>query len=191
MNEETLLKDIQRDPRRFEEVYNAFYKHIFGYAFRRTTDYDAAKDIAAETFLKAYVSIARFRWRNISILHWLYRIATNEMHKYFNRRKYTPQAIARIQEEYGIEITDYANAETEKIQLEEDLQRHKDFVTINALMKGLDTKYQEVLTLRFYEHKSIEEIAAILGKKPGTVKSLLSRGIAGLKQQYGARHNET
>lgn len=185
LNEEQLLQEIEIDPQKFAGVYEAFYKNIFGYAFRRTTNYDAAKDIAAETFLRAYTGIGKFQWRNISILHWLYRIATNEINKYFNRRKYLPESIHRIQEEYGVAITDYANAETERIMLEEELQRHRDFVKINDLIRKLDTKYQEVLALRFYEQKTIEEIAAILGKKTGTVKSLLSRGIEKLKQDHG------
>ena len=190
MNEEKLLQEIEADPQKFAEVYEAFYKSIFGYAFRRTANYDAAKDIAAETFLKAYTGIGKFTWRNISILHWLYRIATNETNKYFNSRKYLPESINRIHEEYGVDITDYSNAETERILLEEDLQRHQDFVKINELMKKLDTKYQEALALRFYEQKSIEEIAVILGKKTGTVKSLLSRGVDKLKKEYGRRADE-
>lgn len=190
MDEEKLLQEIETDPKKFAEVYEAFYKNIFGYVFRRTTNYDAAKDIAAETFLKAYTGIGKFRWRNISILHWLYRIATNEINKHFNSSKYLPESIHRIQEEYGVDITDYSNAETERILLEEDLQRHQDFVKINDLMNKLDTKYQEVLALRFYEQKSIEEIAVILGKKTGTVKSLLSRGVDKLKKDYGRRAYE-
>lgn len=185
MNEEKLLQEIETDPQKFAEIYEAFYKDIFGYVYRRTTNYHAAKDIAAETFLKAYTGIGKFRWRNISILHWLYRIATNEINKYFNSRKYLPESIHRIHEEYGVDITDYSNAETERILLEEDLQRHQDFVKINDLIKTLDTKYQEALALRFYEQRSIEEIAVILGKKPGTVKSLLSRGVDKLKKGLG------
>lgn len=185
MNEEKLLLEIESDPQKFADIYEAFYRNIFGYAFRRTTNYDAAKDIAAETFLKAYIGIGKFRWRNISILHWLYRIATNEINKYFNSRKYLPESINRIHEEYGFDITDYSNAETERILLEEELQRHQDFVTINNFIKKLGTKYQEVLALRYFEQKSIEEIADILGKKKGTVKSLLSRGIDKLKRDYG------
>jgi len=190
LDEEKLLQEIETDPKKFAEVYEAFYKNIFGYVFRRTTNYDASKDIAAETFLKAYTGIGKFRWRNISILHWLYRIATNEINKYFNSSKYLPESIHRIQEEYGVDITDYSNAETERILLEEDLQRHQDFVKINDLINKLDTKYQEVLALRFYEQKSIEEIAVILGKKTGTVKSLLSRGVDKLKKDYGRRAYE-
>jgi RNA polymerase sigma factor (sigma-70 family) len=177
LNEETLLKEIEHDPQRFGEIYDAFYKTIFGYIFRRTTNYDAAKDIAAETFLKAYVGIGKFKWRNISVLHWLYRIASNELNKYFNNRTYMPESLSRIQEEYGFDITDYSNAETERTLLEEDLEKHREFMKINDCVKKLDTRYQDVISLRYYEQKSIKEIAATLGKKEGTVKSLLSRGI--------------
>lgn len=177
MNEEQLLKEIRDDPQKYGEIYEAYYKRIFGYAFRRTTNYDAARDIAAETFLKAYAGIGAFTWRNISVLHWLYRIATNELNKYFNGRAYVPESLERIREEYGFDITDYANAESEKILLEEEIARHAEFKRIHECVRTLDTKYQDVITLRFYEQKSIKEIAIILGKGEGTVKSLLSRGL--------------
>jgi DNA-directed RNA polymerase specialized sigma24 family protein len=34
-----------------------------------------------------------------------------------------------------------------------------------------------VLTLRFFENKPLKEIGEILGKREGTVKSLLHRGL--------------
>ena len=181
LNEEKLLKEVENDPQKFGEIYEAFYMNIFGYVFRRTTNYDAAKDIAAETFLKAFAGIGKFKWRNISILYWLYRIATNELNKYFNSRKYMPDSLGRIREEYDVDITDYSTAENERIQLEEDLEKHKEFIKVNDLLKMLDLKYQDVISLRFFEQKSIKEIAIILNKKEGTVKSLLSRGIDMLK----------
>jgi RNA polymerase sigma-70 factor, ECF subfamily len=181
LNEEQLLKDIENDPQKFGEVYEAFHNKIFGYVYRRTTDYEAASDITAETFLKAFVNISQFKWRNISVLYWLYQIATNELNKYFNSKKYLPHSLSRIQEEYGIDITDHSNAETEAIKLQDDLEMHQEFIRINDSIRKLGIKYQDVISLRFFEHKSIREIAIILNKKEGTIKSLLSRGIEKLK----------
>ena len=65
MNEEKLLKEVENDPQKFGEIYEAFYKKIFVYVFRRTTNYDAAKEIAAETFLKAYTGRGKYKYRNI------------------------------------------------------------------------------------------------------------------------------
>ena len=182
MNEEQLLKEIENDPQEFGQVYEAFYNKIFGYVYRRTTDYEAARDITAETFLKAYANIGKFKWRNISLLYWLYQIATNELNKYFNSHKYRPQSLSRVQEEYGIDITDHSNAETESIKLQDELEKHQEFMSINDSIRKLDIKYQDVISLRFFEHKSIKEIAIILNKKEGTIKSLLSRGVEKLKE---------
>ena len=66
------------------------------------------------------------------MLYLLYQIATNELNKYFNSHKYLPQSLNRIQEEYGIDITDYSNAETESIRLQEDLEKHQEFIRIIA-----------------------------------------------------------
>ena len=118
------------------QAYEAFDKKIFGYVYRRTTDYEAARDITAETFLKAYVNIGKFKWRNISLLYWLYQIATNELNQYFNRHKYRPQSLCRIQEEYGIDITDHSNAETESIKLQDELEKHQEFMSINSPLKS-------------------------------------------------------
>ena len=183
LNEKQLLQDIENDPKLFKKVYETFYNKIFGYVFRRTTDYEVARDITAETFLKAYSNIGKFKWRSISILYWLYAIATNELNKYFNSQKYAPHSLTRIQEEYGIDMADHTNAETESIRLQEELEKHQEYTRINDTIKKLGVKYQNVIALRYFEHKSIKEIAIILDKKEGTIKSLLSRGIEKLKDK--------
>ena len=47
-----------------------------------------------------------------------------------------------------------------------------------GLLEGLPQKYRAVLHLYYYEGYATEEIAAILGRSPGTVRSQLSRGRA-------------
>jgi RNA polymerase sigma-70 factor (ECF subfamily) len=47
----------------------------------------------------------------------------------------------------------------------------------------LPVKYQEVLSLRYFEKKSIAEISQIMSKRPGTIKSLLSRGTKKLREE--------
>jgi RNA polymerase sigma-70 factor (ECF subfamily) len=46
----------------------------------------------------------------------------------------------------------------------------------------LPDKYRQVIALRYFEELSIREIADILHKKEGTIKSLLSRGLEKLKK---------
>ena len=51
-----------------------------------------------------------------------------------------------------------------------------------ALLGTLPRRQRAVLVLRFYEGRSDEEIAAILGCAPGTVRSHVSRALAGLRE---------
>jgi RNA polymerase sigma-70 factor (ECF subfamily) len=65
--------------------------------------------------------------------------------------------------------------------LEEELTRNEEFLQVQRKLKTIDTKYQEVIALRFFEGKDNKQIAEILNKPEGTVKSLLSRAIEKLK----------
>ena len=178
-NEKELVRRIKNDPQTFAIVYDAYYTAIFAYIFRRLGNYELAKDVTAETFLKAYQNIATFYWRNISLSSWLYRIATNETNQCFRKSKYKPSCIEDINLHLYLPYEE--GVETEKASLEKAFQENQEFVTIQQQLTLLDTKYQEVIALRFFEEKSIKEIAEILGKNEGTVKSLLSRGLEKLR----------
>lgn len=49
-------------------------------------------------------------------------------------------------------------------------------------IRGLNADQRAVIVLRFYADMKIDEIAGVLGKPPGTVKSLLHRTLATLKE---------
>ena len=51
--EKQLLAKIKENPEYFGALFDAYYKPIFNYIFRRVGDYDISRDIAADTFLKA------------------------------------------------------------------------------------------------------------------------------------------
>jgi RNA polymerase sigma-70 factor (sigma-E family) len=56
-----------------------------------------------------------------------------------------------------------------------------------AGLRTLPERQQAALVLRFFEDLSDEESAAALGCRVGTVRSLISRGLATLRQQMGNR----
>lgn len=183
VEEKKLLQDIKENPTFFGKIFDEYYKPIFNYIFHRVADYDVSRDIAADTFLKAYLNITSFTWKNISILTWLYRIATNEVNYYYRKNKASQIAyeLFASQAERLFEFDDY---KTEKQLLHEEIELNLDYQKVQKAMKKLKMKYQEVLALRFFEKKQILEIAEILDKKEGTVKSLLSRGLEKLKSEF-------
>ena len=56
-DEQELIKEIQKDSRKFGYLFDLYYKPVFGYIFCRIVLYDIPRDIAAETFLKAFLSV--------------------------------------------------------------------------------------------------------------------------------------
>jgi len=180
LNEEReLVKKAKKDPEAFGKLYDKYYSQIFGYILKRVANLDIAKDICSETFLKALKNIWKFRWKNISFGAWLYRIANNEIANFFRKRKYKLVSLEKISEPI-----DGGNPEIELIEAEKKIKEYQDFLKIQKEISKLEIKYQEVITLRFFEKKKIKEIAEILGKREGTIKSLLHRGLEKLRENF-------
>jgi len=182
LGEEQLIKEIRINPDKFEKIYNRHYKTIFNYCYRRTGDFDTSKDITSEIFLKAYLNIHKFKWKDIPILSWLYRIATNEINLFYRSQKYSPTFISEIYSNYSITVS-LEDLVEEKSNAEAKLHKDKQFVQVQDAIKELPLKYQEVISLKYFEQLKIKEIGTILNKKEGTIKSLLSRGISKLKEK--------
>ena len=184
--EKALIDRIQREPHAFGEIFDRFYKPIFGYVCRRVLDYDLAKDITAETFMKAFINVHGFKWKGIPVSAWLYKIATNEVNLYFRNSRYKRQTFERIFDLDAVEKLPAEQSITEKEMWESAFRQQQEFLEIYHALKTLEIKYQEVLALRYFEHKDNHEIATILNKPEGTVKSLLSRGLEKLKKKINA-----
>ncbi|WP_252793461.1 RNA polymerase sigma factor [Mucilaginibacter flavidus] len=179
--EKELIQQCRASPAAFGQVFDIWYKPVFGYILRRTADYDLSKDIAAETFLKAFLKINTFQWRGISLSAWLYRIATNELNQYYRSSKYKPQSLQQLLENPQMEKLLHQQDADEREAMEKEMQGFNDFNLIRTNLLKLDIKYQEVIALRYFEQKTNTEISAILDKNEGTIKSLLSRGLEKLR----------
>ena len=92
-------------------------------------------------------------------------------------------SLDRLAETKNFNPVDPKSLEEELIEAENILQAHKDFLQIQKKILELPVKYQEVISLRYFESKSNQEICEILGKKEGTVKSQISRGLKLLKKK--------
>lgn len=182
MSEEQLINDIKNNPDLFGSVYDEHYNTIFNYCYKRTKDFNASKDITSETFLKALLNIKKFKWKGVSLLSWLYRIATNEINLHYRSKKYRPSLLNEIDSSCTI-MSRKEDLLKEKETAEQELEKHEEFIKVQKAVGKLPIKYQEVITLKYFEKLKIKEISCILNKPEGTIKSLLSRGIHLLKQQ--------
>ena len=181
MRESELLNKIKNNPADFSEIFNIYYQPVFGYIFRRTGDFDDAADIAADTFFKAFANISNFSYKGISIKVWLYRIATNEVNQFYRSKQKHDSLFYRVDIENKELLKKYLYHDKE--ELEAELKKHNQFLVILSALKTLPNKYQEVISLRYFEEKDNKEIAEILNINEGTLKSLLSRGLKKLREK--------
>jgi len=179
MTDPELLERIKADPGAFSVVFKEYYKPIFGYVLRRTGKVDDSADIAAETFYKALKYINAFTYKGVSLKVWLYRIATNELNMYFRKKR--SSLLDRVDIESAGSLR--ASLNEDRKQIEEEFHRHEEFQAVLAALKTLPIKYQEVISLRYFEEKDNGEICEILGTNKGTLKSLISRGLQKLREK--------
>jgi len=183
-SEAELIERARSDPDAFGRLYEAHYSRILNYIFRRTLDVSLAEDLTSNTFLKALRALPTYRHR-APFRAWLYRIATNEirMHWRSQRKRQAVQEDAGRQADLERVVFSPSAAETEE---ERRAQMHR-YERVRECLGGLPERYQAVLVLRYFEGLRINEIAHVLGKRAGTVKSLIHRGLKRLRRSMGGK----
>ena len=118
--------------------------------------------------------IGSFKWQSAPFSAWLFRIAHNLAMDHFRaHRRRQPEE--EVPEPPGEEEP---SAELEAMQV---IGRE----SMLKLIGGLSTDQQQVLTLKFVFGFANAEVATILGKTEGAVKSLQHRALASLQKQIG------
>lgn len=123
-----------------------------------------ADDLMQETLLKAYLSydgfVERFKFST-----WLYKVAYNTFVDYTRKVRPLTQEVDTIAEEVADESSgDYR------------------YEALYRALEGLPPNEKTALLLFYMEDKAIMEIALIMMKPLGTIKSYLSRGREHLKR---------
>ncbi len=180
-DERRLIERARTFPLAFGELFDRYYDDVYRYLLHRTANVELARDLASDTFHIALKKLWMFRWRQAPFSAWLFRIATNEANAYY--RKHKNYKSARI-EDFADHLTDDSSAaDRDLLRSESELKQKNDFLKLHESITFLKPKYQAVITLRFFEDKSLGEIAEILGKPEGTVKSLIHRALDQLRER--------
>ena len=168
----------------FQEVVRRYRAPITNFVYRMLNDYELAIDLAQETFVRVYTSIARYE-ANYSFSTYIYRIASNlaitEIRKRKRRRVVSLFNVFTSDDGEPVEMDP-----PDQRQLAEDalLERERKHA-VNRAIASLPEKYRTALVLRDIEEHSYEEIAAILSLSEGTVKSRINRARNLLREKLG------
>jgi RNA polymerase sigma-70 factor (ECF subfamily) len=179
VDEARLIARAGTEPEAFGQLFEAHYRRVLNFTYRCTLNIATAEDLTANTFFKALRAIHRYRHRS-SFSSWLYRIAMNEVRMHWRSTARLRQTTSQLPLE---EACDRVFFDVSATETHESLQeRLHAFAQLRALVQSLPHRYRSVLVLRFFEELPYETIAEVMGRRIGTVKSLVHRGVKRLKK---------
>ncbi|MCR4395607.1 MAG: sigma-70 family RNA polymerase sigma factor [Candidatus Saccharicenans sp.] len=170
MEENQIVRLAQQgDQEAFSMLVQAYRNRVFGLAVNVVHNRETADDLAQEIFLKAYLSLSRFRYES-EFGTWLYQIAMNHIRDYLRKHKKEKNDL-RLED---IPEPGLSEKET-SLQLAELQEEEKRKRLLRQKLEEMPEKYRLILSLRDIQGLSYEEIGKILKLSPGTVDSRLHR----------------
>jgi RNA polymerase sigma-70 factor (ECF subfamily) len=163
------------DREALEELYLLHFDRIYSYLHMSVGNRHDAEDLTTQTFLKMLESIKRFRWQSAPFSAWLFRIAHNLAMDHFRaRRRWQPEE----------EVPEPAGEEEPSAELQAMQAIGRE--SMLDLIENLSPEQQQVLTLKFVFNFPNGDVATILGKTEGAVKSLQHRALVSLQKQIAS-----
>jgi len=158
------------------ELYRRYAQTILIYVRRHVSSQEDAEDVLLEVFISALESDILLELGEREQLAWLWRVAHNKFvdhHRRFARRPAVPL------EEAAETLCDDEDLAPELVAL-----RHEEHALLRERLKNLSEQQQEVLRLRFANGLRCAEIAKLMNKNEGAVRTLLSRALNLLRSIY-------
>ena len=165
------------DREALEELYLIHFDRIYSYLHMSVGNRHDAEDLTTQTFLRMLESIKRFKFGTAPFSAWLFRIAHNLAMDHFraNRRWQPEENVPEPRD------SEEPSAETGALQRIGEQ-------SLLAMIEDLSHEQQQVLTLKFVFNFANGEVATILGKTEGAVKSLQHRALASLQKQLASKN---
>jgi RNA polymerase sigma-70 factor, ECF subfamily len=178
--EATLIQRAQKgDHDAFATLVDVHQRYVYNLALRVVKDENEALDLAQETFVRAWTALPNFRGQS-QFRTWLYRIVTNLC---YNRLPNLRRSLNDLGDDV-MENVPETNLTFDNPALEYESNETKNYV--QQAIEALDEKYRLLLTMRYQNELSYEEIASTLNLPLGTVKTGIFRAKAQLHTALAA-----
>lgn len=163
------------DKEAFGQIYDLYVDKIYRFIYFKVSTKEEAEDLTSETFLKIwnYVNQKEEEREVINPRALLYKIAHGLIVNFY--RSSVRKSTINIDEQ----IRQLAD---ERQDLAEEIAVGHEVKQIEEALRHLKNDYRDVVMLRYVEEFAINEIAKILNKTPGAVRTLLHRALKALKE---------
>jgi RNA polymerase sigma factor (sigma-70 family) len=167
-----MLRRSANEPAAFVMVYEAYSRRLLAYFVRRTFDVEAARDLTAESFARAFEQRGRFRGTTDAEAEaWVFGIAHNLLRRYARKGRIERKALDRL----GVEVPAVS---------EDDYQRIVDLAGLDELRGRVEGAFAQLsadqsaaVRLRVIDELSYRDVAATLGVSEQTVRARVSRAL--------------
>jgi RNA polymerase sigma-70 factor, ECF subfamily len=174
---DALVVRARTDREAFGQLFERHHSAIYRYCRRRLPDRAAAEDACANAFLVVAKKMVHFRGdTDNDFKRWVYRIATHELNAHW-RRAGRRAALLLAASRRG-EILSSNAAGAARSEPDEDYRDQLKYAIFR-----LSPRDQSLISLRYFENMSHDEIASILSMRSGAVRTALSRALGKLRQQ--------
>jgi RNA polymerase sigma factor (sigma-70 family) len=161
----------------FDDLVAACQRPVYTTALRVSGRAADASDLAAETFLRAYAALRRYRpqrIRQLQVRAWLITILLN---LWRNQLRDTARRPASVSLDTVADPT-----ATGTTSPEAQTEQRDDQDRLAALLAQLPERQRTSVVLRHVVGLSYAEISAVLGFPEGTAKSHVARGVQRLRR---------
>lgn len=168
------------DREAFAHLLRRHQRTVLNFMYRMVGERGAAEDLTQEVFLKAYVSLPRFR-KEATFSTWLFRIAHNHCLNALKGRgrEMSESALAKGPSNPNR----VASVPDPSISASERLEQRELRGVIQEKLGELTPDHRAVVILRDIQGLSYDEIASALDIEGGTVRSRLHRARMELKEK--------
>ncbi len=171
-----LIRAAKENTEAFGLLYERYVERVYNYIYYRTGSVYDAEDLTERVFMRAMRHIQNYSDRGLPFSAWLYRIAHNLVANWYrdnSRRKEVP-----LEESLAV----HPRSE----HPEQELLRVEERERLMAVLRGIPEDRQQLILLKFVEHLSNAEIAVIMGRTEGAIKSLYHRTLLSLRDELDA-----
>ena len=177
-DEELVALSMGGDLDSFNQLVLRWERPIYALAYRVLGREEDARDVAQETFLRAFRALKGFKGQS-KFSSWLYRIALNLCRDWIRRERRAP--VSQVPE--GMDISELAGAAVPSELIEDRVSRQQLGRVVGRVMAGLPEEQRTAIILKEYHGLTFQEIAELLDCPLSTVKTRLYQGLTVLRRQ--------
>jgi RNA polymerase sigma factor (sigma-70 family) len=160
------------DQKAYGDLMQRYKDSIYFMVLKMVNNREDAMDLTVETFAKAFEKLDKYQ-PDFAFSTWLFRVATNNCIDFIRKKKLNTISIHGMTNDEGEEKQ--FEIKSDVLNPEESSIKKQQTKELRLLIDSLPSRYRNLITLRYFDELSYEEIAVQLDLPLGTVKAQLFR----------------